>query len=127
MTLSNDRTSEIEYPAATEHVLQAARAAWEWAGTHCYLEAQTEHDGILGSLGVPERRRIEVVVSGTPSESVWSTLGDWRLAATWRLCALVPLAAMGQAHEHLRGFDYDLQAWWMREDGTVAFGAIEIA
>ena len=44
----------------------------------------------------------------------------------WQLCALVPLALMGVAHEHLYDQGFRLQGWWV-EDGNVAFGGVEIA
>ena len=44
----------------------------------------------------------------------------------WQLCALVPLALMGIAHEHLSDRGFRLQGWWL-QDGSVAFGGIEVA
>jgi len=57
---------------------------------------------------------------------VWDVLAAVKPADEWQLCALVPLALMGTAHERLCDHGYELQGWWFQE-GRVAFGGVEIA
>ncbi len=79
----------------------------------------------LASLAALNARRVEYVID-SDNELVWEALKSARHADKWQLCALVPLALMGRAHEHLCENRFELQGWWFQGD-RVAFGGIEIA
>lgn len=114
-----------------DRVLAAAAAAWDWHGLDCEVatEPAGRSDAVVGTVGLPSLRRVEVVVadSAETADIAWQTLRDWPLAESWRLCAVVPLAAMGRAHEVLRDMRCELQPWWRMGDGSIAFGGVERA
>lgn len=116
--------TDAEAPSA---VLSAAGAAWAWLGTECTIRSTSSTDGIIGTVGLPDLWRLEVMVDDSRTESAWDALRAWKLDESWRLCAVVPLAAMGRAHDVLRDLRCDLQPWWVQDDGTVAFGSVELA
>jgi len=59
---------------------------------------------------------------------VWSTVEKWAaVAEEWVVRAVLPLSALGRAHEALRERGCELQGYWVQDDGRVAFGSIEIA
>ncbi len=124
-------TQECSYAGQLATVLAAARAAWDWHGFECEVATKPAgySDSVVGTVGLPSLRRVEVVVVDTAesSDSPWRALRDWPLADSWRLCAVVPLAAMGQAHEQLRDVSCELQPWWSMRDGSIAFGGVERA
>lgn len=108
-------------------VLDAARRAWEWYGITCHVRtAHWKPAGIVGALDLPDRRHVEVIVDDA-SEDVWSTLGNWAAADEWIVRAVVPLPALGRAHEALRERGCELQGYWVQDDGRVAFGSVERA
>jgi hypothetical protein len=43
----------------------------------------------------------------------------------WRVQALLPLAALGAAHEAFRGLDIFLQGWWTAQSGELRFTSPE--
>lgn len=114
-----------------ETVVAAAAAAWDWHGYECEVatEPSGHSDAAVGAVGLPSLRRVEVVVADNAEtgDLAWQTLRDWPLADSWRLCAVVPLAAMGRAHEVLRDMSCELQPWWRLRDGSIAFGGVERA
>ena len=117
-------TTPAEAPSP---VLSAAGAAWAWLGTECTIHPTSSTDGIIGTVGLPDLWRLEVMVDDLQTDSAWDALRHWELDESWRLCAVVPLAAMGRAHDALRHLGCDLQPWWVQDDGTVAFGSVELA
>jgi len=112
---------------ASSPVLSAAGAAWAWLGAECTINPSSSTDGIIGTVGLPNLWRFEIMVDDLQTDSAWDALRDWKLDESWRLCAVVPLAAMGRAHDALRDLRCDLQPWWVQDDGTVAFGSVELA
>jgi len=124
-------TQGCSYAGQLEAVLAAATAAWGWHGFECEVATKPagQSDSVVGTVGLPSLRRVEVVVVDTveSSDSPWLALRDWPLAGSWRLCAVVPLAAMGHAHEVLRDVSCELQPWWSMRDGSIAFGGVERA
>ena len=109
-------------------VLEAAMTAWTWAGADCHLDRGELAQGIVGMVKLPDIGRVEVVLDTDCADSAWAMLRRWKSASeSLRLCAVVPLAAMGQAHEALRDLRCDLQPWWVQGDGVVVFGSVERA
>lgn len=109
-----------------EQVIAAATRAWEVHGERVALgETPVNGHARLTSLAAPTSRRVEYVVEGDDPD-VWDVLAAVKPADEWQLCALVPLALMGTAHERLCDHGYELQGWWFQE-GRVAFGGVEIA
>lgn len=134
MATDAHRGPVTQRPFVTENlapVLAAAVAAWDWHGVD--FEVETADAGstetVAGVVGLPALRRVEVVVADDahPNDDAWQTLRDWPLAESWRLCAVVPLAAMGRAHEVLRDVSCELQPWWRLKDGSIVFGGVERA
>lgn len=111
----------------TSPVLSAAGAAWAWLGADCNINPTGSTEGIIGTVGLPALGRLEVMVDDAHTDSAWKALRDWEVDESWRVCAVVPLAAMGRAHDALRDLRCDLQPWWVQDDGTVAFGSVELA
>jgi hypothetical protein len=108
-------------------VLDAARQAWEWHGLTCYVRpSDGEVAGIVGALDVPEQRHVEVFVEDV-NDSLWSSIDRWQVSDAWVMRAVVPLPVLGQAHEALRERGCELQAYWVQDDGQVAFGSVQIA
>lgn len=107
--------------------MSAAQSAWTWLGTDCTIHPSGTTSGIIGTVGLPGLWRLEVLVDDTSTESAWAALRELEIPESWRLCAVVPLAAMGRAHEVLRDLRCDLQPWWVQDDGSVAFGSVELA
>ena len=109
---------------ATE-VAAAAKRAWEIHGEQVALR-ETSVNGhiLLTSLEVPISRHVEYVVECNDPD-VWNMLAA-KASDEWQLCALVPLALMGVAHERLSDHGFRLQGWWL-QGGSVAFGGVEIA
>ena len=109
---------------ATE-VAAAAKRAWEIHGEQVALRETSVNSRIrLTSLEAPIARHVEYVVECNDPD-VWKMLAA-KASDEWQLCALVPLALMGIAHEHLSDRGFRLQGWWL-QDGSVAFGGIEVA
>lgn len=108
-------------------VLSAAQAAWTWLGTDCTIHPTGDASGIIGTVGLPALWRLEVMVDDRSTDLAWAALREWELDESWRLCAVIPLAATGRAHDALRDLRCDLQPWWVQDDGTVAFGSVELA
>lgn len=110
-------------------VLTAALAAWKWHGTEYVVrdDEWAEQTGVLGAVDIPELRRVEIVLQTDFAESVWDALTVLDVDPLWHVCAVVPLSAMGKAHEALRDTGCDIQPWWTASDGSVAFGSVELA
>lgn len=127
----SSRTQGWSYAGQLESVLAAATAAWDWHGFECAVATMPagHSDSVVGTVGLPSLRRVEVVVVDNVDspDSPWQALRDWPLADSWRFCAVVPLAAMGRAHEVLRDMNCELQPWWSMRDGSIAFGGVERA
>jgi len=126
----SSNTQDCSYDGQLETVLAAAAAAWDWHGIKCEVATKPSgySDSVVGTVGLPSLRRVEVVLATAgPSDSAWQAVRDWPLADSWRLCAVVPLAAMGRAHEALRDASCELQPWWNQGDGSIAFGGVERA
>lgn len=116
-------------PASTcdrsSEVVAAAKRAWEIHGERVALRETPVNNHIrLASLEAPISRHVEYVVECNDPD-VWNMLAA-KESDEWQLCALVPLALMGIAHEHLSEQGFRLQGWWL-QGGSVAFGGIEIA
>jgi len=106
-------------------VIAAAKRAWEIHGEYVALRETPVNGHVrLTSLAVSISRRVEYVVE-CDDPDVWNVLAA-KASDEWQLCALVPLALMGAAHERLSGHGFRLQGWWFQGD-RVAFGGIEIA
>lgn len=112
--------------ATAKRVAVAAQHAWEVHG-ECLEVRSTPVNGHahLTSIAAARARRIEFVVEGDDPDA-WDVLAGMEAPESWQLCALVPLALLGQAHERLRDHGYELQGWWVSGD-KVAFGNVEIA
>lgn len=109
-----------------ERVAAATQRAWEVHGERVVLrETPVNGHARLTSLAAPISRRVEYVVE-CDDPDVWDVLAAATAADKWQLCALVPLALMGTAHERLCDHGFELQGWWLQGD-HVAFGGIEIA
>lgn len=109
-----------------DRVVVAARRAWEIHGELVALgETPVNGHAHLRSLAAPTSRRVEYIVEGDDPD-VWDLLAAAKAADNWQLCALVPLALMGTAHERLCDHSFELQGWWL-QGNRVAFGGVEIA
>lgn len=107
--------------------LATARRAWEWHGFECSVVETTDSPGIAGVLAVPGHRYSEVVVEQA-DDLVWEALAEWsERSGQWRMRAIVPLPALGVAHEVLRDHDCELQGYWFDEVGRAVFGSVERA
>lgn len=107
-------------------VIAAAKQAWEVHGERVAVgETPVNGHARLTSLAAPTSRRVEYVVE-CDDPDVWEVLATAKAADDWQLCALVPLALMGTAHERLCDHGFELQGWWLQGD-RVAFGGVEIA
>ena len=109
-TLTCDQVSDV---------VAAAKRAWELHG-----ETSVNSRVRLTLLEAPISRHVEYVVECNDPD-VWKMLAA-KASDEWQLCALVPLALMGIAHEHLSDRGFRLQGWWL-QGGSVAFGGIEVA
>ena len=108
-------------------VVDAARRAWELHDTRChFVSDEPKVDGILGAINLPERNHIEVFIEEA-SDRVWRALGEWPRNENWLIRVVVPLPALGSAHEALRDHGCEVQGYWMSDDGAVVFGSVEIA
>lgn len=111
----------------SQQVLDAAVEAWSFHGEACHIEDMGDvAPGLFAALAPVGSRRIEFVLNHAVDDHGWETLFRWPRSESWRLRALVPLALLGQAHEHLREGDFELQGWWV-DEGRIAFGSVEIA
>ena len=109
-------------------VVQAAVRAWELSGHQCQLQVHVPgQTGPLETVSVPSVHRIEIVVDTAPTDNVWDALAELALNHVWELCALVPQNTLGKAHELLREHGFELQGWWLRDNGAIGFGAVEKA
>lgn len=120
--------AESSSSALFQSVIQATVRAWDLAGHLCRVQVHDpERKGVLGSVHVPEARRLEVVVDSSPGDSVWDALAKLHPGESWQLCALVPQSALGRAHERLRDYGFELQGWWVQDNGEIVFGGVERA
>ncbi|MFC5731171.1 MULTISPECIES: hypothetical protein [Nocardioides] len=123
--------NEMHYRSASSFggrdALDAARQAWEWHGEICHVRTnESQTDGVVGALDLPDRRHVEVFVDSV-DDDVLSTVEKWAVADEWVMRAVLPLAGLGRAHEALRERGCELQGYWVRDDGRVAFGHVEMA
>lgn len=123
------RPAVTTVPALTSNqvsdVVAAAKRAWELHGERVALRETSVNSRVrLTLLEAPISRHVEYVVECNDPD-VWKMLAA-KASGEWQLCALVPLALMGIAHERLSGRGFRLQGWWL-QDGSVAFGGIEVA
>ncbi len=126
MTPTPVQTSDQVLEQVSERVVAAAKRAWEVHGERVALrETPVNGHARLTSLAAPTSRRVEYVVE-CDDPDVWDVLAAVEVADEWQLCALVPLALMGTAHERLCDHGFKLQGWWLQGD-HVAFGGVEIA
>ena len=115
-TLTCDQVSDV---------VAAAKRAWELHGERVALRETSVNSRVrLTLLEAPISRHVEYVVECNDPD-VWKMLAA-KASDEWQLCALVPLALMGVAHERLSDQGFRLQGWWV-EGGNVAFGGVEIA
>lgn len=115
-TLTCDQVSDV---------VAAAKRAWELHGERVALRETSVNSHVrLTLLEAPISRHVEYVVECNDPD-VWKMLAA-KASDEWQLCALVPLALMGIAHEHLSDRGFRLQGWWL-QGGNVAFGGIEVA
>lgn len=113
--------------ADASEVIDAACRAWRVNGAECRIGDSPETvPGLVAALAVDRDRCIEFVVGTEAGQQVWDALTRWPRPESWRVCVLVPKRLLGQAHEHLRDGDFELQGWWV-ESGGVSFGTVEIA
>jgi hypothetical protein len=108
-------------------VVDAARAAWQWAGSPSEVLVLDEVPGVIAALAIPKRRCIEFYVGRDHDGTTWSEVLRWTAREAAQVCSVVPLSSLGRAHEALRGSNSYLQAWWLDVDGRIAFGAMERA
>ena len=108
-------------------VVDAARRAWELHDTRChFVSDEPRVDGILGAINLPDLHHVEVFIEEA-SDQVWRALGEWPRSEDWLIRVVVPLPALGGAHEALRDHGCEVQGYWMSDDGGVVFGPVELA
>lgn len=124
MTVS--AASHVASGTLTARVVAEAKRAWEVYGEPVKVSVTAVNGHArMSSLSVPRSRRVEYVVEADDAD-MWDVLGAAKRTGEWQLCALVPLALMGRAHERLCEHGFELQGWWVQDD-RVAFGGVEIA
>lgn len=109
-----------------EQVMTGAVRAWQAHGEQVEVGVRPVNGhAYMRSLVAFNARRVEYVIE-TDDPDTWNLLVATKPVDNWQLCALVPLSLMGRAHEQLCGHGFELQGWWVQENG-VAFGGVEIA
>lgn len=116
-------------------VADAALESWRVAGHSAQVLKWSDVAEQLGvgaaapisvTVVVPQAMHIECVLEDTaPLSEVRSALSALRTDG-WAVRALLPVSAMGQAHEALRGLDIGLQGWWCSEGRSLRFASPEV-
>jgi hypothetical protein len=119
---------------APKDVAAAAQEHWRVAGE---IAEVVEWERVADTLGlaqgaaigaavfIPKILQIECVLDAGPElANAWSDLSAL-VTRGWQVQALMPLAALGAAHEALRGLDILLQGWWTAQDGELRFTSPE--
>lgn len=121
----------------TDFAAGAARALWEsageatelvrWSGVASQLGRPTSTESITWAVVVPRLGRIECVMD--PSKNLGEARSglDNLLERGWAVSVLMPVRAMGAAHEAFRGLDIHLQGWWSGDGAKCRFTSPEVA
>jgi hypothetical protein len=119
---------------STAPVVEAVCNSWRVHGEQSAVHAWSDMASVLGRgpddaiksvVVVPRVRRVECVLD--PNTKIESAVDDVAalVAAGWAVSALLPVSAMGVAHEAFRGLTIELQGWWESAPGEVRFTALE--
>lgn len=119
---------------APKDVAAAAQEHWRVAGERAEV---VDWDVVASTLGlshgaaisaavlIPKIMQIECVLDvDAELADAWSDLYAL-VTQGWRVQALLPLSALGAAHEALRGLDILLQGCWTAQDGGLRFTSPE--
>jgi hypothetical protein len=119
---------------APKDVAAAAQEYWRVAGE---IAEVVDWDVVANSLGlahgaaisaavlIPKIMQIECVLdTDTELTDAWADLSAL-VSQGWRVQALLPLPALGAAHEALRGLDILLQGWWIAQGRGLRFTSPE--
>jgi hypothetical protein len=80
---------------------------------------------IKAAVVLPQLMRIECVLDDRPDMRRAGEQLSALLLRGWTVSALLPLPAMGSAHQALRGLGIHLQGWWTSDDDRLRFTSPE--
>jgi hypothetical protein len=119
---------------APKDVAAAAQEYWRIAGERAEVVEWKVLAGILGldhgaaisaAVLIPKTMQIECVFAvDTQLADAWPELAAL-ISLGWRVQVLLPLSALGAAHEALRGLDILLQGWWTAQGRGLRFTSPE--
>jgi hypothetical protein len=82
-------------------------------------------DTIKAAIVLPQLGRIECVLDDQVDMRRASDQLSALLRRGWSVSALLPVHALGTAHQALRGLSIQLQGWWAPEDKRLRFTSPE--
>jgi hypothetical protein len=133
-TMSVPTPSMMPMPQPADRVTAAAQESWRGLGETSQVVAWSLIASALGiepgeviktAIMLPQLMRIECVLDDQADMRRAAEQIRALLLRGWTVNALLPLPALGSAHQALRGLSIQLQGWWTSDDDRLHFTSPE--